>query len=130
VAGQRVHEHHVEAALRQPEPVRVARAEVDASAQPLLGREAPARLHEARADVDRGDRPAHLGAAGDGAGRHARAAAEVHDRLRSDEREVVHVVGDGGEEERVPAAALKALGHDGERLVVHLLGAPVQVRRA
>jgi hypothetical protein len=82
MAEERVHDHHVEAALRQVEPMRVALAAVDPPAEPLRPREEPPRFGEVAADVDGDDLPLHLGAAR-GPGRHPGAAAEVEHRLRS-----------------------------------------------
>ncbi len=122
-----MHDHHAAAALRQSEAVRVADPKVDAPAQALLLREAPARLDEARADVRGRDRPPGVRAAGDGARRHARAAAEVEDGFRPREGEAVRVLADRRDEERVLAPYLQPLGHDRERRLVHLVCSPVHV---
>ena len=55
-----MHHYHVEAALRQPEVVRIARAEVDAFTQALLGYETARCRDEVRADVESRDRATHL----------------------------------------------------------------------
>lgn len=122
MAEKGMHQHHVEAAIREGQPVGVAGMEGDAVGATLLCRKAAGDAEQDLADVHGRDRRSRRKAVRERTGDKRGAAAKVKHLLGAGQVEPCQVIFADASEKRAPATRFEACGSGGQHPPVGAAG--------